>query len=213
MPQELPPGPPVDHQRQRWCQAGVVDALGHDLHAVWRLAQGRKAAPSAASLDSRTLQATPERGTRAGYDGAPRRRGSKGHMAVDTLGHLWALHVTAAREQDRSPGTTLAAKGPAVPGDAVDVAVVDQGYTGERAAEDAQAPPRRRAVGKLPEATTGFVRLPRRGVVERSHAWVARLRRLARAYERLAKTRTGWHVVAFAILMLTRFVALLLHNA
>jgi transposase len=50
-------------------------------------------------------------------------------------------------------------------------------------------------------------------VVERSNAWAARFRRLARDYERLAETLVGLHFVAFAILMLTRFVALLLQNA
>jgi transposase len=50
-------------------------------------------------------------------------------------------------------------------------------------------------------------------VVERSNAWAARFRRLAREYERLAETLAGWHCVAFTILMLKRFVALLLQNA
>jgi transposase len=133
-------------------------------------------------------------------------------MAVDTLGHLLALHVTAASEQDRSQGTTLAAKVQEVTGDAGEVALVDQGYTGEQAAEDAQAQHMRLEVVKLPEAKKGFVLLPR-WVVERSHAWAARFRRLARDYERLAETLVGLHFVAFAILMLTRFVALFLQNA
>jgi transposase len=68
-------------------------------------------------------------------------------------------------------------------------------------------------VVKLPEAKKGFVLLPRRWVGERSHAWAARFRRLARDYERLAETLAGLHFVAFTILMLKRFVALLLQNA
>jgi hypothetical protein len=58
----------------------VFEAVVHDLRAVLRLAQGRKAEPSAVIFDSRILQSTPESGTRAGYDGAKRRRGSKVHM-------------------------------------------------------------------------------------------------------------------------------------
>jgi len=180
---------------------------------VLRLAQGRNAEPSAAIFDSRTLQSTPESGPRAGYDSAKRRRGSKVHMAVDTLGHLLALHVTAANEQDRSQVTTLAAKGHEVTGDAVEVAFVDQGDTGEQAAEDAHPQPMRLGVVKLPEAKKGFVPLPRRWVVERSNAWAARFRRLGRDEERLAETLAGLHFVAFAVLMLKRFVALLLQNA
>ena len=66
-----------------------------------RLAAGRKPQPSAAILDSRTLRSTPESGERAGYDGAKRKKGSKLHLAVDTLGHLLALHVTPASADDR----------------------------------------------------------------------------------------------------------------
>jgi transposase len=66
MPHDLPPWPTVDQQSQRWRKAGVFDAIVQALRAVLRLAQGRKAEPSAAIFDSRTLQSTPESGTRAG---------------------------------------------------------------------------------------------------------------------------------------------------
>ena len=51
-------------------------------------------------------------------------------------------------------------------------------------------------------AKRGFVLLPRRWVVERSFAWAARFRRLARDYERLDTTLKGFHYVAFACLMI-----------
>jgi transposase len=213
MPHDLPPWHTVYQQSQRWLKASVFDAIVQDLRAVLRVAQGRNAEPSAAIFESRTLQSTPESGPRAGYDGAKRRRGSKGQTAVDPLGHLLAAHVPAANEQDRTQVTRLAAKVQEVTGDAVAVAFVDQGYTGEQAAKDAQAQPLRLEVVKLPEAKKGFVLLPRRWVVERSNAWAARFRRLARDDERLAETLAGLHVVAFAILMLKRFVTLLLQSA
>jgi transposase len=209
MPHDLPPWHTVYQQSHRWLKAGVFDAIVQDLRAVLRVAQGRQAEPSAAIFDSRTLQSTPESGRRAGYDGAKRRRGSKVHMAVDTLGHLLALHITAANEQDRSQVHTLAAQVQAVTGDAVGLAFVDQGYTGVQAAQDAQAHHMQLEVVRLPEAKKGFVLLPRRWVVERSNAWAARFRRLARDYERLAQTWAGLHFVAFAILMLKRFVELI----
>jgi transposase len=191
LPHDLPPWPPVDQQSQRWLTAGVFDAIGQDLRAVLRLAQGRKAEPSAAICDSRTRPSTPESGTRAGYDGAQRRRGAKVPSAVATLGHLLALHVPAANEQDRSPSSPWAATVPEVTGDAVEVAFVDQGYTGDQAAQEAEAQQMSLEVVKRPEAKNGCVLLPRRWIVERSNAWAARFHRLARDYERLAETLAG----------------------
>jgi transposase len=95
-----------------------------------------------------------------------------------------------------------------ITGESVEVAFVDQGYTGESAAQAVEAEGMRLEVVKLPEAKKGFVLLPRGWVVERSFAWTARFRRLARDYERLAQTLVGLHLVAFAILMLKRFAAL-----
>ena len=213
MPHDLPPWHTVYQQSQRWLKAGGFEAMVHDLREVLRVAQGRNPQPSAAIFDSRTLQSTPESGTRAGYDGAKRRRGSQVHMAVDTLGHLLALHVTAANEQDRSQVTTLAAKVQEVTGDSVELAYVDQGYTGAQAAQAAEAHHMQLAVVKLPEAKQGFVLLPKRWGVERSHAWAARFRRLARDYEQLAETLAGLHFVAFAILMLKRIVELIVSSA
>jgi transposase len=210
LPHDLPPWYTVYQQSQRWLKAGVFEAMVHDLREVLRLAQGRNAQPSAAIFDSRTLQSTPESGTRAGYDGAKRRRGSKVHMAVDTLGHLLAVHVTGANEQDRSQVGTLAHQVQEVTGDAVELTYVDQGYTGASPAQAAQAHHMQLEVVKLSEAKNGFVLLPKRWVVERSNAWAGRFRRLARDYEQLAETLKGLHFVAFAILMLKRFVELIL---
>jgi transposase len=134
-------------------------------------------------------------------------------MAVDTLGHLLALLVTPADEQERAQVEQLAQEVQAVTGESVELAFVDQGYTGEQAAQDAAQHGIRLEVIKLPEAKQGFVLLPRRWVVERSFAWAARFRRLARDYERLPETLAGLHFLAFAILMLKRFVALLAHSS
>lgn len=209
LPNDLPPWEMVYQQTQRWLQAGVFEALVHDLRLLLRLAEGREADPSAAIFDSRTLQSTPESGHRAGYDGAKRKRGSKVHMSVDTLGHLLALHVTAANEQDRTQVEQLAQQVQAVTGDNVEIAFVDQGYTGDKPATDAAAQGIQLEVVKLPAARKGFVLLPRRWVVERSFGWLARFRRLARDYERLPETLAGLHFLAFAIILARRFVELL----
>jgi len=211
MPHDLPPWSAVYQQTQRWLRAGVFEAIVNDLRAVLRLAQGRNERPSAAIFDSRTLQSSPESGHRAGYDGAKRRKGSKVHAAVDTLGNLLALHITPASEQDRAQVGELAAAVQEVTGDHVELAYVDAGYTGEPAAQAAAAHGIRLEVVKLPQAKRGFVLLPRRWVVERSFAWMTRFRRLARDYERWPETLAGLHLLAVAVLMLHRFTLLAGH--
>jgi transposase len=206
LPNDLPPWPAVYQQTQRWLAAGCFEAMVHDLRSVLRLAEGRAPDPTAVILDSRTLQSTPESGHRAGYDGAKRKKGSKVHAAVDTLGLLLALKVTPANEQDRAQVGELAEQVQEVTGETVELAYVDQGYTGETPAAEAEAHGIRLEVVKLPEAKRGFVLLPRRWVVERSFGWAARFRRLARDDERLPETVAGLHFVAFACLMLHRMV-------
>jgi transposase len=213
LPHDLPPWQTVYQQTRRWIANGVFAEIVHDLRVLLRLAEGRNAQPSAAIFDSRTLQSTPESGHRAGYDGAKRRKGSKVHIAVDTLGHLLAVHVTPANEQDRAQVSHLAEQVQQATGESVTLAFVDQGYTGEQAATDAKEHGIQLEVVKLSEAKRGFVLLPRRWVVERSLAWLSRFRRLARDYERLPQTLAGMHLIAFAVLMLQRFVDIAAQSA
>ena len=209
LPNDLPPWAAVFQQTQRWIAAGSFEAIVHDLRALLRVAQGRNAQPSAAIFDGRTLQSTPESGARAGYDGHKKKKGSKIHLAVDTLGNLLTLLATPANAQERAQVAELAEAVQEVTGKHVEVAFVDQGYTGEDAAQAAEEHGIRLEVVKLPEAKRGFVLLPRRWVVERSFAWAARFRRLARDYERLSATLVGLHYVAFVCLMLHRAAPLL----
>jgi transposase len=204
MPHDLPPWFAVYQQAQRWLAAGCFEQLAEDLRAVLRMAAGRAPDPSAAVLDSRTLRSSPESGERAGYDGAKRKKGSKLHMAVDTLGHLLALHVTPADADDRAQVGRLAKAVQAATGESVEVAFVDQGYTGEKPAAAAREHGIELEVVKLPEAKRGFVLLPRRWVVERSFAWATRFRRLVKDYERYASTLADLHLVAFVCLMLKK---------
>ena len=208
LPTNFPPWEAVYQQTRRWLAAGVFAAMVHDLRVLLRWLTGRADQPTAAIFDAATRQSTPESGARAGYDGHKRRKGSKLHLAVDTLGHLLALHVIPANEQERAQVGRLAAAVQGVTGESVELAFVDQGYTGEEPAQTAAAHGIHLEVVKLPEAKHGFVLLPRRWVVERSFAWAARFRRLAKDYERLPTTVEGLYVLAFACLMLHRFFTL-----
>lgn len=202
MPNDLPPWEAVYQQARRWMKAGCFEAMAHDLREVLRVAAGKDALPSAIIMDARTLQSTPESGARAGYDGHKRRKGSKVHVAVDTLGHLLALKVTPADQQERAQVGELVRAVQEVAGGKVELAYVDQGYTGQEPAAEAASQGVRLEVVKLPEAKRGFVLLPRRWVVERSFGWSARFRRLARDYERTASTLASLHWLAFLCLML-----------
>ena len=209
MPHDLPPWEAVYQQTRRWLQAGVFETIVHDLRVLLRLSEGRAPSPTAAILDSRTLRSTPESGSRGGYDGAKRKKGSKVHAAVDTLGHLLALFVSPANEQDREQVSDLAGAVQEATGESVELAYVDEGYTGERAEQEAEAHGMSLEVVKHSESKRGFVLLPRRWVVERDFAWASRFRRLAKDYERLPETVAGLHFVAFACLFLHRSIAVI----
>src|ERR1700723_560333 len=177
MPHDYPPWPAIYQQMQRWMRAGCFERLVEDTRILLREFAGRKGQPTAACIDSRTLQSTPESGARAGYDGAKRRKGSKVHAAVDTLGHLLALYVPAADQQDRAQVEQLAAEVQRITEENIELAYVDQGYTGEAAVQAANQHGIQLEVVKHAQAKRGFVLLPRRWVVERSFAWAARFRR------------------------------------
>src|SRR5262245_13711449 len=204
LPHDLPPWTAVYQQARRWIAAGVFEAIAHDLRMILRLVDGREAQPTGTILDARTLQSTPESGGRAGFDGAKKKQGSKVHIAVDTLGHLLALTVTAANEPDRAQVAELTTQIQEVTGGTVEIAFVDQGYTGAAPADDAKANGIRLEVVKHTEAKRGFVLLPRRWVVERTFGWLGRFRRLTRDYERLTETLAAWHWLAFLTLLLPR---------
>ncbi len=130
--------------------------------------------------------------------------GSKVHAAVDALGHLLALKVTSAAEQDRAQvgaDSTL------------ERVYVDQGHTGSVASDAAKAHGVELTVVKLPVAKRGFGLPPRRWIVERSFVWAARFRRLARDYERLPTSLAGCHWLAFVGLMLAQLSKLATQSA
>lgn len=209
LPTNFPPWEAVYQQTQRWLRAECFEAMVSDLRSILRVAQGRRGQPSAVILDGRTLQSTCESGPRAGYDGYKRKRGSKVHMAVDTLGYLLAVHITPANEQERAQVQELAQQVQRASCQTVKVAFADQGYTGDEPAEAARNEGIELQVIRLPESKKGFVLLPRRWVVERSFGWANRFRRLARDYERLPVTLAGLHFVVFAMLMLAHAVPIL----
>lgn len=208
LPGDFPPWHAVYDQTQRWIKNDVFEDMVDDLRELLRVAQGKAAQPTAAIIDSQTIRSTPESGGRAGYDAAKKTKGTKIHIAVDTLGDLLALAVTPANEQDRDVVGQLAEDIQDVTGQNVQAAFVDGGYAGAKATHAAKEQGIDLQVVKLPDAVKGFVILPKRWIVERDFAWKTRFRRLVRDYERLPETVAGLHLAVFAILTLARLVAI-----
>jgi transposase len=132
IPNDLTSWQIVHQQTQRWIDAGCFESMVHDLREMLRESAGRNPQPTAAVMDGRTEQSTPESGGRAGYDGYKRRKGSKVHIAVDTLGHLLALKITPANEQERAQVAELARDVQEATGENVSIAYLDQGYRAGR---------------------------------------------------------------------------------
>jgi len=199
LPHDLPPWSAVSQQTRRWMEADVFGTIIADLRELIRIGTGRAAQPTAVILDSRTLHSTPESGARASWDGAKRRKESKVHLAIDTMGQLLALHVTPAKEQDRAQVAELASAVQAATGGTVTRAyAAATGDTPKQAAADHGIA---LEVVTLPAVKRGFVLLPRRWVIERDFGWMSRFRRLARDQERLADVLKGFHLLAFTMLM------------
>jgi transposase len=196
----------IYEQTRRWIENHCFENIVHDLREILRLQRSKQAQPSRAVLDPRVMQSTPESGHRARYNGHKRRKGTKVHIGVDTLGQLLALLVTPADEQERAQVAELSKAVQTATKERVEIAFVDQGYTGFEAESAAAQEGIALCVVKLEQAKKGFVLLPRRWVIERSFGWMARFRRLARHYERLAETLRGYHWLAFSILLLPKVV-------
>jgi len=128
LPHDLPPWQALHQQWSRWRAARVFASIVHDLTEWQRVRLGRAATPTAVVLDGRALQSPPESGHRAGYDGAKKRKGSKAHLAVDTLGQLRSGVLTPANEQAHAQVSELCRQVQEVTGQTVQVGFVDQGY-------------------------------------------------------------------------------------
>jgi transposase len=209
LPTNFPPCEAAYQQTRRWMAAGCFEAIVQDLRLLVRVASGRRAQPSTAIVDSRTLRSTEESGARAGVDGHKGVRGSKVHGVVDTLGALLGLSVTLANTAERHQVDALAQRVQEVTGETVEVLSADAGYTGVVTAAAAKRQGIQRIVVTRPEASRGFVLLSKRWVVERTFAWLSRFRRLARDDERLPTTLAALHFAAFVCLLLPKPLTLI----
>lgn len=156
LPNDLPRRELVYQQTQRWIAAGCIEAMVHDLRALLRIKQGRADEPTAVVIDSRTLRSTPGERRAGGLRRAQAEEGFQGACGGGHAGHLLALHVTLANEQDRAQVEVLAAAVQEITGETVTLAYVDQRYTGQQPAAAADIHGIELEVVKHTEAKRGF---------------------------------------------------------
>lgn len=185
LPVDFPPWSTVYNYFTAWEAAGVTQDVLDGLRDRVRLREGQAAAPSAAVIDSASVRAAETVGAASrGYDAGKKINGRKRHIAVDTLGLLLCVLVTAASVQDRDGARPLLER-LTTSCRRIRLVWADGGYAGQLVAWAAQRLRLRLQIVKRSDDASGFVVLPRRWVVERTLAWIARHRRCVRDYERL----------------------------
>ena len=185
LPADFPPWSTVYNFFASWERAGVTQRVLDGLRDRVRLREGRAAEPSAAIIDSASVKAAETVGAASrGFDAGKKINGRKRHIAVDTLGLLLFVLVTAAGVQDRDGARPLLQR-LASSCRRIRLIWADGGYAGRLVAWAKNNLKITLQIVKRTEDLTGFVVLPRRWVVERTLAWIAGHRRCVRDYERL----------------------------
>jgi putative transposase len=188
LPHDLPPKSSVYVYFAQWRDDGTWQTLVDALRTKVRTEiEERDATPSAGSIDSQSVRSAGQPADDTGYDGAKKITGRKRHLVVDTLGLLLAVVVTSAAIDDGAAAPEVLKQLTTEKFPRLKVIWADNKYHNHKLLDWVGGDPGRRwslTVVKRPEGTKGFVLLPKRWVVERTHAWIGRCRRHSRDYER-----------------------------
>lgn len=183
LPVDFPPWAAVYAFFERWNARGLPLRLVDRLRGRIRVARGRAELPTAGSIDSQSVKAADTVGAATrGYDAGKRINGRKRHIAVDTLGLVLAVVITAVQDRDGACSLLASLRERF---STITLVWADGGYAGRLVVWAKQALAMAVTVVKRSDDTKGFVVLPRRWVVERTFGWLMRHRRLVRDYERL----------------------------
>jgi transposase len=202
LPKDCPPWRTVYGYFAAWRDNGTLQRLHDRLRDQARIAAGRDPRPTAAVIDSQSVKAadTVPRASR-GWDNAKKVNGRKRHIAVDTIGLVLAVVITAASVQDRDGARPLLWNLSRCC-TRIRLAWADAGYTGKLATWAAGLKITLDIVRK--RDAHAFEVLPRRWVVERTLAWITAHRRCARDYERLPQSHEAMVLWAMIALMTQR---------
>ena len=210
LPVDFPPWEAVYAFFERWSARGLPQGLVDRLRGRLRVACGRAELPTAGSMDSQSVKAADTVGAASrGYDGGKKINGRKRHIAVDTLGLVLTVMVTAASVQDRDGAHRLLAL-LRERFSTISLVWADGGYAGRLLSWAHTVLALTVTIVKRSDDTTGFVVLPRRWVVERTFGWLLRYRRLVRDYERRPEHHEAmvlWATVAIMTRQLARTTA------
>lgn len=220
VPKSYAPWQAVYMSFKRWAAANTFEAMHERLRQQWRRREGKSPEPTAAVIDSQSTRSTPQGGN-TGFDAGKKVKGRKRNLVVDSLGLLLAVTITAASVQDRDTAADVVAKAYAK-APTIKKLYTDAAYAGQRAAAIEKAHgitvevvrrPGNRATGTWrdaqqplwpEESAKPFVVQPMRWVVERTHAWLERDRRLIAHHDRSEWAPLAWVWLAQARMLATR---------